>query len=82
MPGGLAGLATGFAFKKGDELGVPVVAGLGKPSEVHEIVAAWRAVREGKDAEKRAELEEKVIGMFGEMQGWMWESPDPKALVE
>ena len=80
--GGLAGLATGFAFAKADELAMPVVVGLSNPREVHEAMAAWRAVRAGKDAEKRIALEKKVADMFGEMQGWMWESPDPKALVE
>ena len=71
----MPGLATGFGFKRGDECAMPVVVGLSNLREVHEAVSAWRAVREGKDAEKRAELEERVIGVFGEMQGYMWEVP-------
>ena len=80
--GGLPALATGFAFARAGEEGMPVVVGLSSPREVHECVRAWRVVREGKDAEKRVALEKEVVGMFGGMQGWMWESPDPEALKD
>ena len=59
--GGLPNLAVGYGFKKGTELGMPVVVGLSNPREVHECVAAWREIREGKNGEKRAAMEEEVV---------------------
>ncbi|KAH9943009.1 Aldo/keto reductase [Epithele typhae] len=79
--GGLPELATGFAFRKGEQLGMPVVIGLSTVAEVHQCVAAWRRVREAKDTAERDELEKTVADMFGDMQGYMWQSPEPKALL-
>ncbi|RPD62043.1 Aldo/keto reductase [Lentinus tigrinus ALCF2SS1-7] len=77
-PGGLPNLAVGYGYRKGAEVDMPVVVGLSNPEEVHESVRAWRAVKEGKDKEKRVALEEKVISMFGDGFGWSWASPPPE----
>ncbi|KAI0751260.1 Aldo/keto reductase [Daedaleopsis nitida] len=79
--GGLPNLANGYGFKRGAELGVPVVVGVSNPREVHESVRAWREVREGKDREKRTALEERVVSTFGDTVGWSWASPPDELRV-
>ncbi|KAI0721979.1 Aldo/keto reductase [Cerioporus squamosus] len=77
-PGGLPNLAVGYGYRKGAELNMPVVVGLSNPEEVHESVRAWRAIKEGKDKERRVALEEKVSALFGDGLGWSWASPPPE----
>lgn len=77
-PGGLPNLAVGYGYRKGTELGLPVVVGLSNPSEVHESVRAWRAIKEGKDEVNRVALEDTVIRMFGDGFGLSWASPPPE----
>ncbi|KAI0773784.1 Aldo/keto reductase [Fomes fomentarius] len=72
---GLPHLAVGYGFKKGQELDLPVVVGLSNPTEVHESVRAWREIKEGKEAERRAALEERVVKSFGDLAGWSWAMP-------
>lgn len=72
---GLPHLAVGYGFKKGQELDLPVVVGLSNPKEVHASVRAWREIKEGKEAERRAALEEKVVKSFGDLAGWSWAMP-------
>ena len=74
--GGLVNIAVGYGYRTAAELGVPMVAGLSYPREVHESIRAWRDTKESQEKkEKRIAQEEKVMEIFGEYQGWSWASP-------
>ncbi|KAI0771534.1 Aldo/keto reductase [Trametes elegans] len=73
--GGLPNVAVGYGFRKGAQLGLPVVVGLSNPREVHESVRVWREIKDGKDQEKRIALEEQIAGLYGDSLGWSWSSP-------
>ncbi|KAI0662939.1 Aldo/keto reductase [Cubamyces menziesii] len=73
--GGLPNIAVGFGYRKGKELGLPVVVGFSNMREVHESVRVWREIKEGKNGVKRRELEGNVVSIFGEWAGWSWSSP-------
>lgn len=74
--GGLVNIAVGFGYRAAAELGVPMVAGLSYPREVHESVRAWRDTKESEEKkEKRVAQEGKAIETFAGYQGWSWASP-------
>lgn len=75
--GGLVDVALGFAYRRGQELGLPTVVGLSQPREVHENIQVWRALQEqtAEKSKERADIEGRVLGAFKDVQGWSWASP-------
>ncbi|OCH95865.1 Aldo/keto reductase [Obba rivulosa] len=73
--GGLPNVAVGYGYEAAAALNVPVVVGMSNLREVHENIRVWREIKEGKQNEKRKEVESKVAERFADFKGWSWASP-------
>jgi D-arabinose 1-dehydrogenase len=77
--GGLPNIAIGYALgqKSGVMANIPTIAGFSRTSEVHEAVAVWREVANGR-SEARKARENEVVDVIKEA-GWenySWKSPE------
>ncbi|KAI0069162.1 Aldo/keto reductase [Artomyces pyxidatus] len=76
--GGLPAIATAWAVKSAEDVGMATVIGLSSPFEVHRAVKSWRAVKEGEKADEIDEYARKARKTFEDvnMNEWVWPSYD------
>ncbi|KAG7096589.1 hypothetical protein E1B28_004008 [Marasmius oreades] len=75
--GDIVDVSLGYAMRKCEELGMPLVTGLSNTKEVHDCVRVWREVRAGIDQEERLVKEQKMREILRDagVLDWSWSSP-------
>lgn len=81
--GGLVNVALGYAYRRAEEIDLPTVVGLSRPSEVHETMRVWRALQLEDIEAKTARLsdEELVRKTLGDFVEFSWASPAAETVV-
>ncbi|KAF7792104.1 hypothetical protein EIP86_003134 [Pleurotus ostreatoroseus] len=81
--GTLVNIALGFAYRRAEEMDLPTVIGLSRPSEVHDTMRVWRALQLEEIEAKTARLsdEEAVRKTLGDFVEYSWASPAAETTV-